>query len=276
VSSTSPLDEISQRFGSGASGTVGNADPGLLRAAYWFHLRNPVHVLLPIVGLEFLGNDLVAGLGIVLAAVLVWGGYRAVRAGQIALVVWFACSLIIHVKFNHQSARYWLTYLPCMAYLTMWAFNSCRFNVGGACVALVLALVNVVMLAVHVSAPEEQRFISPYWKEHAELAIRIRDFLPDDAFVLTSSSHNFYAATGIEAARFEESDEVLEQIGKERSLFRLCPLPGAEASVHAGGVSCALPTGRWQTRRVFSGTSLKLEALLPISTLTADKASRDN
>ena len=66
ILSNYPLDWVTTRFGTGTAGGEERTSPGYLRELFWYHLRSPVHTILPLVHRDVLEHDIIALIGAIL------------------------------------------------------------------------------------------------------------------------------------------------------------------------------------------------------------------
>ena len=247
-----PLDSISRRFGTGAVGGEGDASPGILSEIYWFHLRNLAHVVVPAFTKEMLKHDMVAVFGLGIAVVAAVGAFRCVRAGLVAHVVWLITGVGLIVLFGQMSPRYWLTYLPCLLFFVLLASSSFWKLIG-----VILLFSNVALLSWHISSPDRLHYVSPLWKEHAAIARQVESLLPADAVVLSSSSHNFRAATGVESVQADVGINPLEMF-ENRPVFALCRNNTETSEANTFSLDCDTVLDRYAFEPVFEGHYLSL------------------
>lgn len=225
-----PLDYISERFGTGAGllEQMLRSPVEYLKRAWWHDLRYPLHLMIPVVGLQtVLHSDLLALTSILLLAGAAVGWWMSLRRGLGVLEIWLPIALAFQFVPQNTAARYWLTFLPFLFFYLLVALRTLAMHLRRPLLYR-LGVVGLLAsggtgLAAFLLTPDSLRFAQPEWKELRDLATWSKSYLPKDAVVVTPDWHRFRSVS----THYSLTAELLlkhrdEMTGTSRPLFLVC------------------------------------------------------
>lgn len=226
-----PLDVISQRFGSGA-----DLLQGLLRSPmeyaqrlYWFELRYPAHLMLPLLPLDWvLRDDLAVALSLPLLALIGYGWLILFLRRRGAVECWLPLALAFLLVPRSGAVRYLIPFLPFLFYYLLHGLREVgqrlpRLETATRVAPFALLLVIGVALALHLAEPERLRFVTPDSKDYRDIALWSGANLPADTVVLAPAAHRFIAASGLATWPIDLQPEPPESIIRgNRPIYLLC------------------------------------------------------
>lgn len=194
------LDSITNRYGNGLDflKQLGQPPVGYARLFYWYHLRQPLHFILPVISVKDLSYDplVILTLGIFGLSFLGW--LHRLRQGPGILELWMPFAICFLLFVVQPSVRYWLTFVPFLFYYSLCGtdlasrrFKRLRYTYPMFTGSLLIC--GLVGLSMHLTKPDELRFHSSFWRDYRDLAIWARSNLPEKAVIVAPYPNNFYS-----------------------------------------------------------------------------------